>query len=88
MLLGDSNLEHKTAKNNDLYQELDLVSFFFDFFSSKRILTEGEKVSSYWPDLTAQKKAVKKPPATKTLIMIKTIITLMLNLVYRLTNVR
>jgi len=40
--------------------------------SSKSILIEGVKSSSNWPLLTLHKKAIKKLPATMTLMAINT----------------
>lgn len=62
--------------------ELVLVLFsFFSFkgLSSKSILTDGVKSSSYCPFLTAHKKAIKKPTATTKLIPINTNIALTVN---------
>lgn len=48
-----------------------------DFFllSSNSILTDGDSVSSYWPDLTAQIKAIRKITAIIMLNIISNKIT-------------
>ncbi len=78
MLLGDVNIQPYCALKYDLSQVCFFFSDFFSIFSSNNILTDGETVSSYCPERTAQRKAIKKPEATRTPIMISSIITDML----------